>query len=344
MLQLRNESPFRVHMAVLPNADAIDTLYVAAKATFRLGARGVDVADAQVPVQLADVYRAAPEVSSLAAACEVHVEKPSTDIVLLGDAVAPGGKPVPSLDVSLAVGPLKKTVRVFGDRVFSGALGDRASSPAPFVTMPLLFERAFGGIVEIDPESGAPRRLRANPSGIGFAQQGKGGPPGARALPNLEDPRALIASPSDRPPPAAFAFVAPFWDPRAALAGTFDEAWKERRAPYLPEDFDPRHLQAAVPDLVAPAPLRGGEPVDLRNVSPDGPLVFPLPRCDLLAAVRIAGRTETPLFRLETVLFEPALARFSLLFRAALPCDKKILAIDEVRVSLRRLDLGGARP
>ena len=50
MLQLKNGSPFAAHIAVLPDPDGIDTLYVTIKATFSLGAK-VELVDPQPPHQ-----------------------------------------------------------------------------------------------------------------------------------------------------------------------------------------------------------------------------------------------------------------------------------------------------
>lgn len=71
--------------------------------------------------------------------------KPNTDITVLGQAHAPFGRKAESVDVSLRVDEVSKTLRVFGnrtiDRVFSAVV---YSSPVPFVTQPIRYEHAFG--------------------------------------------------------------------------------------------------------------------------------------------------------------------------------------------------------
>ncbi len=62
-----------------------------------------------------------------------------------------------------------------------------------------------------------------------------------------------IGSASDKPPPAGVGYV-PAWHPRATFAGTYDEAWRKKRAPYLPADFAPRFFQAAPQDGPGGAP------------------------------------------------------------------------------------------
>ncbi|MFD1743836.1 DUF2169 domain-containing protein, partial [Rhizobium helianthi] len=48
----------------------------------------------------------------------------------------------------------------------------------------------------------------------------------------------LIRSIRDRPQPAGFAPLSPFWKDRAVLAGTYDDDWVANRHPLLPHDFD----------------------------------------------------------------------------------------------------------
>jgi len=72
--------------------------------------------------------------------------KPTTDVLLHGNARSHRG-PVPSLSAALRVGPTAKSVQVWGDRQIQLARGGviAFSSPEPFVSMPLTWERAYGG-------------------------------------------------------------------------------------------------------------------------------------------------------------------------------------------------------
>lgn len=344
MLQLKNSTPFAAQIAVFPDVRGIDTLYVTLKATFALGAR-LEVVDPQPPVLLADEYWGEPGLSSLKYASDVHLTKLSTDVVLIGQAHAPGRKPVTQLDVSLAVGKKQKVVRVFGDREWRpGLLLAPASmtKPAPFKTMPLVYERAFGGRHEIEGKNPEVLFEPRNPAGGGFAGKRKGDALKGLPLPNLEDPADLVRSPKDAPAPAGFGFVSPAWEPRKSFAGTYDAAWLKKCAPYLPKDFNPRFFNAAHPDLVCDCYLTGGERVQAQNVSPGGALIFRLPVCELRATVRVAGDKVEPALNLETVLIEPDDARLSLLWRGAVPCDKNPLKVEAIQVELGRLDLDGS--
>lgn len=72
--------------------------------------------------------------------------KTTTDVVLHGTAYSHRGA-VPALSAALRVGPVAKSVQVWGDRRIQLAAGGAVSftSPEPFTTMPLTWERAYGG-------------------------------------------------------------------------------------------------------------------------------------------------------------------------------------------------------
>lgn len=331
MLQLKNTTPFAAKLMVLPDAAGIDTVYGVVKGTFTLGTR-LAPADEQVPVTMADVHYGDPATSSIRIPSDVCLGKPGTDVVLIGSAWSPDGRPAWQVDVSLRVGALSKSLRVFGDRVWdSGAAGASMAWVAPFVSMPIVWERAFGGS---DQTEKGPRAYPSNPVGTGFRASG-----GAKALtgmplPNVEDPRRLIGSPGDSPDPVGTAPTAPHWHPRINYAGTYDAAWQRNRAPYLPDDFDARFFHYAPVGQVSPVPLSGGEPVELVGVSPQGVLRFNLPSLAVQLTFKGAGREDVRRALLEGVLVEPDAQRVTLVWRGALACDKQVLKLKQVNVSL----------
>lgn len=331
MLQLQNHTRFAADLGLLPNEAGIDTLYLIVKASFNIAGPNFTLADEQTPPQAADVYWTEPGKSSIKYASDLHIGKPATDIVMLGHACAPDQREVTQLDVGLTVGQVSKTVRVFGDRQWQDG---RMTSPTVFKTMPLVYERAYGG-VQITNGQLTSAETR-NPVGRGFAGTRKPEEMNGVPLPNLEDPKQLIRDIQDQPTPAAFGFCAPNWQPRASFAGTYDDAWQKTRAPYLPADFDKRFFNMAHPDLVYPGYLEGGEPVTITHMHPDGVLQFDLPRVHLIARVGVARRVEQPGFHLETLVLEPNLKKLSLVWRAALACDKKALKIGDVQIGVIR--------
>jgi hypothetical protein len=332
MLQVNNQTPFQRALVVFPNPDGVECAYAVVKATFVIGRGGVDLAAEQLPVVPVDEYWGEPGASSLKWASEATLMKPSTDVLLLGHAYAPDER-AKQADVTLKVGPVQKTVRVFGERRWQrGILGAKVSDPEPFEKLPLRYELAFGGTDPRPRDPAKPDFEPRNPVGKGLVPKNSDVPADGLALPNLEDPRQPIRSASDRPPPACFAPVCGHWEPRKSFAGTYDEAWVKKRAPYLPQDFNPRFFQSAPPDLVAPQPLQGGEPVEITGAAPGGPLRFPLPRCSLRVTFRMDGRDQDQPPVLDTVVFEPDAGRLWMVWRACQVVDKHLLRLREVEV------------
>ena len=339
MLQLKNTSPFEPAIAVFPNKDGVDTAYVIIRGTFQIN-HATTVAEEQLPPVMADEYWGEPGSSSLKYMSDMHLGKPATDVVFVGRAWAPGGQKVQQIDVAASVADRQKTVRVFGNRQWRGGmLSPSISPPEPFESMPITYEQAFGGIHEVDPEKQQTLAEDRNPVGVGFRGKRKAKEMVDTPLPNIEDPQQLIRSVKDQPPPAGFGFIAASWEPRRSFAGTYDEAWQKSRAPYLPTDFNPRFFNAAHPDLTFDRFLQGGEPVHIENASRRGPLSFNLPRCTLDIKVKVAGQTQQPPTNLETVLIEPEEDRLSLVWRTSVPCDKKVLKVEEVVVGLESMRL-----
>jgi hypothetical protein len=336
MLQIRNKTPFTPGLFLFPDEQGVDTLYTLVKATFDVRAGQVTVAERQRPLVVKDEYWGEPGSSSIKYASEAHLLKPGTDVLLVGEAHAPHGRAVDTCLVSVQVGPLRQVLQVFGNRQWKGGLlSPGISSPEPFVTIPLVYERSYGGTHEVAPERmmGEER----NPVGQGFRGKRGASDMVGRALPNLEDPRRLIQGISDAPVPVGVGAVAPAWQPRKSYAGTYDETWKKKRAPYLPHDFRPEFFQVAYPALWTQESMKGGEPVELLAVSPAGVDRFALPRCELDVDVRIAGRTERPRMRLETVLLEPGMGQLCLTWRGAVGCDKQALKVEEARFTVKSL-------
>jgi len=330
MLQLQNSTRFAASMALFPNEEAIDTLYVTVKATFNVG-KGLTLADEQIPPTAADVYWTEPGKSSIKYASDIHTGKPATDIIMLGHACVPEKKEATQLDVSLTVGQVHKAVRVFGDRQWQDG---KITRPAPFRTMAMVYEKAYGGV---HIANGQLTDVEArNPVGRGFAGTRKPEEMNGVPLPNLEDPKQLIRDITDKPTPAGFGFCAPNWLPRASFAGTYDDIWQKTRAPYLPVDFNNRFLNMANPDLIFPGYLQGGEPVSITHMHPASEVKFDVPQVGLITRVKINEREEIPEFRLETLILEPNQLQFSMVWRAAIPCDKKMLKISEIKIGTTR--------
>lgn len=340
MFQLRNTTPFPATLGLFPDICGIDTLHILVRGTFTLHGATLRVAEQQSPIPITDVHYGDPSTSSIRLGGEMHPVKGSTDVILVGHAWSSTGRAVTSLDVTVTVGPVSKTVRVFGDRQWEGLLGDRISSPAPFIEMPLVYERASGGVLQIDAD-GQPKFMDLrNPLGIGPATLPNGTVAG-KSIPNIEDPKCLIRSVRDNPPPANFGFIAPHWRPRCEYVGTYGEKWSNERAPYLPEDFDPRFFNAAHPDLICTSFLKGDEPIHVQNASREGVFQCHLPRCELAVIVVFGNNVQPVHMNLETVLLEPNNNRICLSWKGSVQCDKMVHRLEIVRIGLQKLPTVG---
>jgi hypothetical protein len=342
MWQIDNRTPFAAERAWTRDRDGAEIWLVAVKCTFDIAPDGTThVAGDQPAVTMAPVHvdQEKPAASSLMYDVDLVRTKTTTDIIVLGHAQAPDGHPVTELEAGFRVGPVVKLLRIVGDRVWRGG---SISAPQPFVRMPIVYERAYGGT---DPESidrRLPRWDERNPLGTGFSTSSV--TDGLR-LPNIEYPNQPVRTVKDRPEPAGFGPICAHWQPRARLAGTYDEKWQRDRFPLLPDDFDDRYYQCAPTDQQAPRYLRGGEPVVLVNLTPGGELRFDLPRVFLgLETAFVTGERrvhDKP--ALHTVLIEADFPRVSLVWHSALPCHPRVYKLDRTRITEKRR-LSGSRP
>jgi hypothetical protein len=346
MSRLVNLSPYAAKL--LPSMDRSDEdlalVIVAGRFVMppggRFSAEPPPVHDEQLPVRLADEHWGDPAMSSLRHEGQGNPIRPGTDIYLVGHAWAPGGRPTPRAQVAVRVGPCQRGAVVFGERYWREGLGGlQPSSPVPFVQLPIVYERCFGGQPE-SPSSAVAAASERNPVGRGLVARPRQA--AGELLPSFEDPQRLIATPSDHPPPQGFGPIARHWQPRRSFAGTYDDLWQKTRAPLWPPDFDERFFCAASPGLCAIPHLRGGEPVRLVGVSPDGPIDFVLPDVRLRCKLELRERMVNRAMVLDAVVLEPDDGAFTLVWRASERVGKQPLALETVVV--RELEPWEARP
>ncbi|ABB30536.1 Protein of unknown function DUF2169 [Geobacter metallireducens RCH3] len=332
-MDLLNSTPLIASHNILTDRNGAETLLVVVKGTWRIGRNGaLSIAGEQVPIQLEPRYLGDPAASSLIYDTDLILEKPGTDCILLGYAWAPKVG-VGSVDVTFGVGPLRKTVRVFGERIWMKCLGMVSmSKPAPFEKIPLVWERAFGGSDTSWPEPKEHEFCLENPVGTGLlARKTKLEIDGLR-LPNLEDPAHLIKKPTDRPKPVGFGPIPPHWFPRAGYAGTYDDQWRKYVSPLPPDDLDPRFYLAAAPGLTTARHLAGTEQVLVENASRAGRLQFQLPGGTPSVSVQIRAAVLELEMRLGTVIVEPDEERLVLVWRGHQNVHGKIHDVYGVRV------------
>lgn len=284
------------------------------------------MAEEQAELLAEDVYYGDPESSSLKLSSDIHTGKPSTDVIVVGNACAPAGTSLQVMDVRLAFANQQKMLRVFGDRVWQQG---HISEPLSFTQMPLVYERAFGGGFES-------RCHQLNPVGTGFAAGRSADDMDGVALPNIENPQQLINGVKDEPQPIGVGALAPHWLPRRTFAGTYDQDWQQKRAPFLPHDFDSRFCQCAPIDQVSSEYLVGGEPFLIEGMHPGGQVRFNLPGVSLNSKIEIQSQWHEPEFKLETVVIQPNDLQIYMVWRLALPCGKLVSRIGDIVIQMRR--------
>lgn len=313
MLQILNKTPFEAALALVTDQHGAERVAVALKGTFKIPLRHGEVrlADEQFPVFYADEYYGEPGKSSIKYPVDVVLGKVNTDVGLVGMAHSPNGKPVKRLPICLRVGQLKRTIMVTGDRQWEKRIllpGFHMTDPVPFEEMPLIYERAFGGVDSTHKREKKHGWDKRNPIGTGFRLNEDAVE--NHRLPNLEDPNHLISHWKDKPPVAGHGFIDGSWEHRLKFAGTYDDAWLKNQFPLLPTDFDWRFFNSAAPELTAKGFLKGGEPVQLVNLSPRGVLEFNLPRLEINFMFRLGESRNYRKADLQTVVFEPDEDRF----------------------------------
>jgi len=324
MWALQNHTPLAADRTFLQDAAGTMRWIVVVRATYDVSPTGeVALSKEQQPVRLAPVYRDEQGASSLLHAGDMVLAKPTTDVLLLGQAHAPGARPTTDMLVNMQVGPVSKRLRVVGPRRWrEGGAGLGLTAPAPFVRMELCYENAKGGT------AGDGARDPRNPVGRGFCSN-------QQEL--REQPAPCVYLPGeDEDAPGGFGPIPPDWSPRRELAGTHDERWRQERHPLAPLDRHPRFDMCAPADQWPARHLAGGERVLLQNLTPEGALSFSLPRVALTLATRLAGRTVEHEAALHTVLLEPDLRRVQLAWHTSLACDgqEQSLEYTEIRAVL----------
>jgi hypothetical protein len=218
--------------------------------------------------------------------------KQRTDLTLAGRAQVPGGRRANALVVTLGLGAWRKSLDIIGDQSWTRGLEVGVSTPEPFETMQLRLENAFGGIGSA-----------YNPWGKGFGRLAE--EPGA-TLPacNVHPAGERHARWDAQITPAGLGPLPETTLPRAALRGTYDEAWSYKRSPLPPEDFRWEFYNAAPPDQQFFPYLQGDETLHFENLHPDHPVfTTTLPGFRLRLLLRRNGQARAPqIEEIKTVL------------------------------------------
>ncbi|TIT80210.1 MAG: DUF2169 domain-containing protein [Mesorhizobium sp.] len=319
---LENRTPFAAATHVQANAEGQEVLLAMFSASFEALDQQAEFkpADEQLPVVFGDVPFGDPALSSNRYEADIVPGKPMAEVVVNGTAYAPKGNPVREMQVGLRIGDVRKVLSVAGDRFYDAG---SYSAPHPFRTMPIVYERAYGGTT---PDGKVDRR---NPVGVGFHHASSADPRVKTHAPNITYPGEPFLSPADRPRPAGFGALGRGWQPRIGYAGTYDQAWIDTQWPLPPKDFDTRYNLCAPVDQHIPQ-LSGREDVSLVGLTPAGQWSFRLPL--VVAPLRLVyeDRIEDHAFRADTVIIEPDLWRVTLKARLSLVTRRNAPALREI--------------
>jgi hypothetical protein len=246
-----------------------------------------------------------PETSTVKYEADLAPYKLATDVVLIGRAIAPKGKPVPQLDVVLEIGSYKKMLRVTGDRrcIFRENRTPSFTDPEMFSEMEIRYERAYGGKDERSrPE--LPFYYPRNHQGTGVVLRNVRDAVEGLHLPNVEDPhdlltpeRVVLGEPerwNQQPLPQGLGWFQKTWYPRCSFVGSVpgfvdpDEVMREEELGLVPKGqvalarrfklprYDVRFNNGASLGLALPF-LKGNEAIRLTQLMPEGELKFDLP-------------------------------------------------------------------
>lgn len=324
MFDVVNSSPWSCFLAPGWNRTGEVQTTVVIKASFDFDTQGkVTVSPAQDPVVLVDSYRDDPMRSSLMAANESVSFKEGAEFYLYGTAHPPEGATAMKVGVGI-VWPdgenWQKTIAVIGKRKWlRKGVACRPGPPEPLKPVPIIYENAFGGVLEDNEEI----LCEENPAGMGFN-------PGRLSL---IDPRVpcveslpIMQSPSEQPSPAGFGPISPLWEPRVSTIGELVESDDEdpEKCPYT-TPMSPVMFHYAPSDQWFPRPFEGGEQLALGGLVEGVPatraIVLTLPALQITVSFQQrAQREKTPVPILcDTLIVDTDKKKLSLVFRGAIP-------------------------
>lgn len=236
--------------------------------------------------------------------------KPRAEATCWGYAYAPGGIPVPRLQARIAIAnqtgiTFDKVIDVIGDRTLANP------NPVPFLKMPLVFERAYGG-----PGFGA------NPVGVGFG-------PRANILPNLLYPKGWNRDTE----PAVFAPIPSSWGRRSRLMGNQPLNFSGDSVATIPEQLDVAYFQNA-PEDQRLASLEGNEWLLFEHLHPKhSRMTTRLPDiAGMVMAFGFQGADKQIPLRLDSLVIDAEREKCIVTCRGSIPIPNEA-SLDDLRLA-----------
>lgn len=332
-MELVNKTAMVAGYTLGMDASGREQVVVVVKGTFSIPeARGEqpELLAMQVPLIEADVFTGEPGVSALLLDVDYAPVKRHCDVTLIGTAYAPNARRVDKVLVGFKVGTLSKTLNIMAERVWMQT-GEAytPSNAEPFISRPITYDIAYGGVDRFSDDNALHMPYWENPVGVGYHHVMDENLIVGTPAPSTEEPDNPVVKPDGHYKPMSLGPVSRSWKPRMDYAGTYDENWMDNRFPFLPDDFDDLYYQAAPADQQMLYP-KGGENVQLLNVTPDGRRSFNLParQIPVLFSKR-NGESITLQASLDTIVFEPDANRFTLTWRASMPLVRNIFELPQ---------------
>lgn len=298
--------PFHVGSVVWQPRPLVFVLTIVCKATFTLCPIESPLAPDQDPLNETDDHWNDDAHRSLNAASDLVPFKRRADVLLVGYAYAPRGKPASSFIARLIVGDIDKSIEVHADRVWSQS-GQLREGPA-FTKMPLHYERAGGGPGTSNP--------------VGVSPDARPDIYGQVPIPNLQPVGLPPLRRGEVIAPVGFGPIAPTWPDRLSRlyhhAARWDhQRWHERP---LPSDIDASFFNVAPSDQQT-SDLRSNERLVLENLHPSYPrLLTSLPGHAPRAMVDRAGAAPYELqMKCDTLSIDTDRGVCSLVWRGQVP-------------------------
>jgi hypothetical protein len=311
--------------------DGRERIVVVAKGTFAIPPGGGDLAlaDEQRPLVLADEFVGEPGLSAPRVESDFAPVKRRCDVLFVGSAHAPEGRPAERVRVSLRGAGIAKSFDVVGSRRRDRG---RPTPPERFTALPIHYGVAFGGMDVRKDRPDRPEWYVANPVGVGYYPLSRGSDLDGRPLPCTEEPGRAVDSASGRFRPMALGPLGRNFDPRFRYAGTYDARWMEQGFPFLPADFDDRYFQCAPPEQQI-APPKAREEFELVNLTAEGRTRFRLPALEVPVEVTDARfeRHEVQA-TLDTICIDGDARRVTLCWRASHPLRRNVLELRQIVV------------
>ncbi|RJE88241.1 DUF2169 family type VI secretion system accessory protein [Paracoccus onubensis] len=283
-MRIRNLTPFA--QLVFANEDAEGRLFdiLIVKQSYHLNREfELQQSPEQEPLNFTDRCFGDINETSLRYPSDLVAYKPATDVIVIADAFAPKGEPATQWQVSVQIGPVRKSLHVTGPREWQRKLRKwNLTDPEPVLRVALRYECTYGG-----EYPGPDDRIvtdERNPLGSGFVHPEYRSRDEPIPAPQILTSGERLDNPFRRLDPAGIGPIPPAWLPRRPLGGTYDDEWLANTWPHWAKDYDFAFHNSAAEGLKSKGFLQGDEPVHLTGLHPERHQInFDLPGNPIIA-------------------------------------------------------------